>query len=516
MMESNKKNEFTEYIKKSKWVILIITLFALAAFGQRIISRSFSIDVEIYISNLNYNTVNWDWWTSLNRWGAVWLNKLLQPNSFLIFFTNLTTVITMIGYSIAFCFLFYKNIGDEYKEKFLRYQFIFPIIFITNPIFAEQYNFIHQNLSVALGILFIPLSLLMFEYADTIENKIEKSLLYIFGICIATVAFGVYQSIILVYIATVVVCYLLKVLKDNDNSWKYLIKQIIIFGIIVIVYEIITKLTGEKASYLQIVWFKDGIKICLRNIYYVIKDTIKCAGMYYNVGYLLGGVSIIAMLISLIMKKKLKIGVVISLIGIIMAPFYIMIITGVNQFYRTQFNYSFAVGIMLMLGIVFVQSDKKIIEIGKKIGLVLIIIVAYRQTYTTASLFNTADIIFENDVKIAEKITDRIQSKDWYDENKEYKLIFIGTYEFEGMMEYQKGEIIGESFFTFGKEDSCGISGRGNLFFNILGYDFKMPTVEEYYAARNFVKEEQMKTWPNDEAIKLMDDDKIVVKLSNE
>ena len=84
------------------------------------------------------------------------------------------------------------------------------------------------------------------------------------------------------------------------------------------------------------------------------------------------------------------------------------------------------------------------------------------------------------------------------------------------MMEYQKGEIIGESFFTFGKEDSCGISGRGNLFFNILGYDFKMPTVEEYYAARNFVKEEQMKTWPNDEAIKLMDDDKIVVKLSNE
>lgn len=512
-MESNK--DIKSYLKGSKYAIIIIFVFALCAFGIRLLSDSFSIDVEVYIYNLD-NNVNWDWWTSLNRWGLVWLNKLLQSNGFLIFVSNFVTVITMIIYSVAFNYLFYIHMKDEYKENFLKYQFIFPIIFLTNPIFAEQYNFVHQNMSVALGILMIPLSLILFEKAENVNNKVKKIFIYVLGISMAVISFGVYQSIIPMYIATVVVCYFLKIIKENDNSWKFLLKQIGIFAIIILIYQIISKLTGEKASYLQIAWFNEGFKTCIKNIYYVIKDTIKCYGMFYNIGYIIALVSWIVLTINLIIKKKIKIGLIISIIGIVMIPFYIMIITGVNQFYRTQFNYSFAVGIMLMIAITFLNTKSELVKVAKTILVILTLVVAYRQTYTTANLFNTADITYKNDVIMANKIVDRIEQKDWYDENKEYTLIFVGKYEKETMQEYLQGEIIGKSFFTFGIDDSCGISGRGNLFLEILGYHFKMPTVEEFYEANKFVKENNINSWPSDKSITLIDDNKIVVKLSNE
>ena len=509
------KASFRYFIKNSKYAIIIITLFALCAFGQRILSDSFSVDVEVYIYNNNIGTtVNWDWWNSLNRWGLVWLNQVLQTNGFPIFVANFTTVLTMIIYSIAFNFLFYINMKEEYRDNFLKYQFIFPIIFLTNPIFAEQYNFVHQNMSVAIGILMIPLSLLLFHKVEIVDSKLQKVLIFCLGIGMAVLGFGVYQSIIVLYVATVVVCYFLKVLKEEDNNWKYLVKQIGIFSIIIIIYQIISKLTGEKATYLQIAWLKDDFFICIRNIWYVIKDTIKCRGMFYNIGYTLALGLLAIFTIHLIVKKKMRTGLAISLLGIAIIPFYIMIITGVNQFYRTQFNYSFATGIILMLAALLFNKNTIAVKIGKTTLIILIFIIAYRQTYTTANLFNTADIVYKNDVKMAEKLTDKIEQKEWYNENKEYTLIFVGIYEHQSMNIYLKGELIGESLFSFGKDDGCGISGRANMFLDILGYHFRIPTAEEFCEAKEYVQKENIKTWPNDKSIILMNEDTIIVRLS--
>ena len=68
---------------------------------------------------------------------------------------------------------------EEYKEKFLKYQFIFPILLVTNPIFAEQYNFILQNISVAFTVFLIPIILLIIDKASKVENKIQKILYYV-------------------------------------------------------------------------------------------------------------------------------------------------------------------------------------------------------------------------------------------------------------------------------------------------------------------------------------------------
>ena len=206
-----------------------------------------------------------------------------------IFASNFLTVILIIAYSIGFNYLFYTYTKEEYKEKFLKYQFIFPILFVTNPIFAEQYNFILQNISVAFTVFLIPIILLIIDKASKVENKIQKILYYAISIALLILSFGVYQSVILLYIVTVGVCYLLKVLKDNDNNWKYLGKQIGIFLAAALIYFVIGKVLakGSSTSYLQMAWLKDSVEQCLKNIYVCVKAVIKCEGIFYNIGYVI-------------------------------------------------------------------------------------------------------------------------------------------------------------------------------------------------------------------------------------
>ena len=513
--KSETKNDFIEYLKKSKYAIIIIIAFILFAFGERIISKSFSIDTELYIQQIGQAN-RWNWWITLNRWGLVLLNIIFQMNSLPIFASNFLTVIFIIGYSILFNYLFYTYMKDEYKEKFIKYQFIFPILFVTNPIFAEQYNFILQNASVAFTVMLIPCILLLIDKLSAIEcSKIKKIFGYIVVVSLLILSFGVYQSVILLYIATVVVCYLLKVLKDKDNSWKYLGKQIGIFLISAIGYLSIGKILSignEGTSYLQSAWLKDSVKQCLINIINCIKPVLKCETIFYNIGYLISIVLSISLIGYLIRKKELKIGVIIAIIGLLAAPFYIMVITGVDQLKRTQFNYSFVLGTTMMLAVVMLSKFDKL-KLIKNILVAISIAIAFTQAYHSANLFHTVDITYRNDEMFAQRIIGRIEEQDWYDKEKEYKLIFVGRNHQDLKNVYAKSEVIGSSFFDFDYQYIYGVNSRANAFLNILGFEFGKPTEQEFEDAKKFVEENKIKSWPNKDSIQLKDDNKIIVRL---
>lgn len=512
-----KSDNFFEYLKKSKYSILIITVFILVAFGERIISQSFSIDTELYIDQIG-TAGRWDWWITLNRWGLVLLNKIFQLGSLPIFASNFLTVTLIIAYSIGFNYLFYKYTKDDYKEKFLKYQFIFPILFVTNPIFAEQYNFILQNISVAFTILLIPLTLLLTDKASQIENKIQKVVYYIISIGLLVLSFGVYQSVILLYIVTVVVCYLLKVLRDNDNNWKYLGKQIAIFLISAGIYFAIGKILadGSSTSYLQAAWLTDSVSQCLKNILNCIKPVLKCEGIFYNIGYVISIVILTISVIYLAVKRKLKIGTIIAIIGLVLSPFYIMIITGVDQLKRTQFNYSFVAAIVLTYFVIYLaQKDK--LKWMKNAFIILVCIIAYTQSYNTANLFHTVDVTYKSDEAFANDLMGRIEQKEWYNPSKEdYTIIFVGRHQKDLKNVYLKSEVIGSSFFGFDYEYIYGVNSRGVAFLNILGYEFNKPTSEEFEQAKKYVEENNIKSWPNEESINLVDNNKIIIRLSEE
>ena len=511
----DEESNIVEFIKKSKFSIIIIVIFALFAFGQRLISSSFSIDTEFYIYNLN-NTENWNWWIGLSRWGLVFLNKyFLQMGTLPIYASNFLTVLFMIMYSIAYNYLFYTLISEKYKKAYLKYQFIFPIIFITSPIFAEQYNFVIQNAGVALAILIIPVSILLIHKAMQEKNKIKKVLLYIFAICISILAFGVYQSIILLYIVSVVVCYLLKVIKENDNNWIYLFKQIGIFIVIAGAWLVISKILGQNTTYLQSAWLSSGIVQCICNIKECVKNVLLCDSMFYNIGYIVAILSSIIAFIYLAIKRKLKIGMIIGIVALLMSPFYVMIVTGVDQLKRTQFNYSFTVGIIIMLAVVFLSQKEKL-KYVTVVGVIFAVGLAYMQSYTTSTLFYTSDVVYESDKALSHKLVERIEEKEWYDSEKEYRLVFVGRYDNNLKNAYLQGEVIGDSFYNFEWRDVLGANNRTHAFLAILGYDFKMPPLEKIEQAKEYVEENNTKAWPSTEAIQLLDEDTIVVRLSEE
>lgn len=108
-MEERKKDSIVNFLKQSKVSIIIIIVFALFAFGQRLISGGFSIDTELYIDQLGMGA-NESWWIGLSRWGLVFLNNFLQMGSLPIFAENYLTLIFMIMYSITYnYFILYIN-----------------------------------------------------------------------------------------------------------------------------------------------------------------------------------------------------------------------------------------------------------------------------------------------------------------------------------------------------------------------------------------------------------------------
>ena len=67
---------------------------------------------------------------------------------------------------------------------------------------------------------------------------------------------------------------------------------------------------------------------------------------------------------------------------------------------------------------------------------------------------------------------------------------------------YLKSEVIGSSFFAFDYEYIYGVNSRGITFLNILGYKLEQPTAAEFEEAKKYVEENNIKEWPNEEAIK--------------
>lgn len=505
----NRELSLRDFIKRSKVPILITLFFLLLFFGIRLISNSFSIDTEFYI---NHYKTDWNWWLGLNRWGLVFINNLLSIGPLVIFQANFMTMVFILGYSILFSYLFYLYIPDKFKDKYLKYQFIFPIIFITSPIFAEQYNFTNQNVAVSLAICLYAISLILFHHADKL-NKGKRILINIIALAIAVLAFGVYQSIVPSFILVVACIYFLECLRTQDNSWKFLGNMIIKFLIIGIIYFIISKIIGGENSYLQTGWSSSGL-LCFKNIYNVIISALKCDTIFYNASYLIAIVMMVGINIYLFVKKKNNFGIVISSIGILLAPFYIIFITGVDQLKRTQFNYSFVIGFIFLIAFLFLITHKKVKYVGYFV-MILALGIAYKQSVITGTLFYSDSVRFENDTILATKIQNKIEEKDWYDSNEDYTLVILGNKPCSAVNCYLQGEVMGHSFFAFDYQYVYGPSQRANAFMKTLGYNYNIPTEEEFTMAKKYAKSKHVDIFPSSDSI-VKKGDVIIVRLSNE
>ena len=106
----------------------------------------------------------------------------------------------------------------------------------------------------------------------------EEDILNTIAIALAVFSFGVYQSMVPLYILIIACTYFLKCLKEKNSCWKFLGNRIVKFIIICLLYLIVSKIIGGENSYLQMGWTTYGlgsVKIIYKVMLSVLRsDTI--------------------------------------------------------------------------------------------------------------------------------------------------------------------------------------------------------------------------------------------------
>lgn len=325
--------------------------------------------------------------------------------------------------------------------------------------------------------------------------------------------FGTYQAIVLLHISGALACYILIYIANKKGNVK-LDKNY--FGLAVLKYSgtfilgyigffIVDKIVKSfygTSNYVDgmIKWGTEPAIESVKNILRYVRYGLFGDGLFYSKLFLVCIVFLaIYAILNMFTKNKDKF-LFLSAVGVFIAsPFLLSVYIGNGLIPRMQFNYQFVIAFILYLS-VWIFKDKKV----KSIIMVIILCIAMNQSYTVVKLFTSEQLKYEDDVKLANQIADRIESLE-LGEAPEYPVVLVGNHT-NNIPNKVVGEFIGRSWFEFG-----GNSLRAIGFMNTLGYNYIEPTQEQISEGYEIAK--NMDSWPNKNSVKF-EDGLIIVKFN--
>lgn len=505
--------DFLNYCKTNTLMIVLISFFTLLAYGSKLFFYSISIDTEVLI---NKQSLQLNAWTSIGRFGLVLSKHLFGGVIFNPFLSCFLMITTLILFSLIWSYVLnYFNFSKKIKTIT---SCIFPIVFLTAPLFAEQFNFILQGFEVALAIIMCAISVFFInKWIISTYNIIQLFL----GIVLMIWGFATYQSIVNLYISGTIACYLLiyiSVKKGNIEVSKYFFKTSIIKNIFAfisgyVLYSLLNNIIRSfkgATTYLDnsIYWGKISASDCINNIINYIKTTFTTDNIFYHRGFLVVFIFVLLYaIINLFSKSKDKFLFLLASITLLISPYLLAIYLGHGLITRAQFSLQFVIsfGIYFLI-IVF---DKNTINF---LGLILSFFIALNQGYTVSSLLYSDYMKYEAEVRLATKISNRIAELN-LGETPAYPVVFVGSYHPTSTPLELHTDVIGASFFEWDSSYALGGStGRIQGFMNSIGIMYLSPSIEDAAKAKEIAS--TMDTWPNTGSVKF-EDGVIVVKLSN-
>ena len=377
---------------------------------------------------------------------------------------------------------------------------VFATIFISFPIINESYIFSNSSLAVMLGTFLASLGIMLF-YEN--YNNIHKKMIYLLISIILAVAFSMYEACGQIMLVSICITTLLMLYTNKDKKIKEIFKYafcalgILIAG--VILDEIIVKLiymAGVRASNeadKEISWGKYGIvesfQLIMINIVNAMRNT-----KYFPV-LIFDTFSGIGLAISILQSDKKKNWMILIIfIAMFLSNFAISMLQLDSVLYRTCTSWGLFVAVIVMVAYKFLSEYK----ITKILAIIMIGMLVLQQTKTLNQLFYNDYMRYQKDLHIAYELI--------YDLEKDYDtskpLVIMGT-PYKGMGNYgaQSNSL---SVLWWGKK-AFNDNGREFIkFLNSLGYDFKVPTDEEYEKGK--IEAEKMGNYPKAGSIKELED----------
>lgn len=490
------KEEYKKSIKyffKNKLFIVIIILVTILGFGFTITNSSVGMDETAFDRYYQDKEM-----LESGRWGSYLLYSGLGITEFIPFWIDFLVTTIIVLTAVMWCIFLKKNLQEKLS---IGAYIAFATIFISFPIINECYIFSNSSLAVMLGTFLASLGTILF-YEN--YNNIHKKIVYVLISIMFAVAFSMYEACGQVMLVSICITSFLILYTNKDKKIKDILKYafcalgIVIAG--VILDEIVIKLiymSGVRASNeadKSINWGEYGIlesfQLILINIVNSMKDVKYFPVLIFDI------FSAVGLAISVLYasdKKENFIGLIIF-IAMFLSNFAISMLQLDSVLYRTCTSWGLFVAIIVMVAYKFL-SEYKITQI---LAIIVISILVLQQTKTLNQLFYNDYMRYQKDLHIAYELI--------YDLEKDYDvskpLVIMGT-PYKGMGNYgaQSNSL---SVLWWGKK-AFNDNGREFIkFLNSLGYDFKVPTDEEYEKGK--IEAEKMGNYPKDGSIKELED----------
>lgn len=500
------------------WVI--VGAFLLITYGIKVFNVSISHDTEaiMTVPESLYNS-----WYSMGRFGLIALKKILGTYLFNPYAASALMVIVIFLNIIFWTFLFSNLGGEKWSNKYTTW--IFPVVFFTSMIVAEQNGFLLQVYEVNIGLLFVCFALL-FTFKGILGNK-NKFFYIITSIFCCIIAFSTYQTLVPLFAAAAAFCFMLvydACLRDNGYitakfCWSLIGKLVCIFIISFLTYSLINKcilgiLNMETTSYIteQIMWGKIPVSQGVKNICIHIYKALMGKRIFYSLSFFLVYLGMFFYTVRVLLKKYTCSWIyALAVVFVLCSPFFMTVLMGNEPTIRTQLILPFVAGVGFQY---LVNKARNISVFYPNILMVIIVFVGFiclHQSMDSARLYYTQYVQYEEDVRVAEKISTQIEQLG-LGENPEEPVVFVGwRVPQKNSMCYEGNdlELIGRSFF-----EVCFSTMHGstviNHFMDTLGYSYIMPSQEQCDKAQNIAQ--TMENWPNDGSV-IEKEGIIIVKL---
>ncbi len=480
------------YFFKNKAFIITIILITVLSFGFTITNSSVGMDDTAFDRYYQGKEM-----LAIGRWGSYLVYQILNITEFIPFWIDFIASSIIMLTAVLWCIFLKKNLEDKLP---LGAYITFAAVFISFPVINEIFIFENCNIAVMLGSFLASLGIMVFYENYT---KIHKKGIYIVSALILTFAMSMYEACAQIMLVAIFITAILMIYTNRDKKikdiFKYLFSVLGILLVGVILDEIIVKIiyfAGVRASDVadkEINWGQYGIlesfEIILVDIVCAMKNIKYFPVLIFDVA------SGIGLAISILQSDRKKNWMILVIfIAMFLSNFAISILQLDAVLYRTCTSWGLFVAIIVLMVYKFLSEYK----ITKILACLVIGILVLQQSKTLNQLFYNDYKRYQKDLHIAYDLVYNLE-KD-YDISK--PLVIMGT-PYKGMGDYgaQSNSL---SVLWWGKK-AFNDNGREFIkFLNSLGYDFDVPTDEEYEKGK--MEAENMSNYPKDGSIKELDD----------
>jgi hypothetical protein len=544
-MEEVTVKGFCNFCRNNIPLVIAVSITLLFTYGIRLFWYSIGLDTAYFMVD-KANTLKWT--IALWRFGFALLSKLWyinESNPFTAFFTAFCFI---WFFTISWCYIIAVfNMNTSRNNKLIP----FALLFMTMPIWAEQFYFLLQAAENALIISLCPyvIYLLFKGFLDNEKGKIIcASILLVFMI-------SVYQAIVPMFCCGVFICFML--LSEHSEYEPQIYRNLCL--------KLFMTLLGSFMAYFFIAriilavfhventwyvdynnqWgrgpFRDNIIRILSLMYTLTVGHIPLfqrivnpiiasyAGVYSltdieiveytaNVSRVHGNILLLPLAVfflikvTSVMRRTIPSGrrllYMLAGIGIPLCIILLAVLTGSRPPMRTLFALPLAFAFMLFY---LIRTYKK-----KAAAIIacLSLLIAVHQAEITAQLFYSDQIRYNEDVRLAYELNNLITQVQ--PENEKLPVVITGSYKPSSRFQtnFIKGGSIGYSFFELmeNQHKSAGLQTFVILvFMRSLGINFDMPNENQIERATK--EAASIPPYPNPGYVKRMQD-YIVVRLS--